>query len=109
MSLKKERYHEYLKSGEWKYIRTEKLKQANFKCDGCNETKGSMEVHHLTYERVGMELFTDLAVYCHDCHQIAHGLSAQTGWNKYLTQETDIKPIEKSKEDLKWEKMINSI
>ena len=109
MSSKKERYQEYLKSGEWKHKKSQKLKQANFKCDGCNESKGAMEVHHLTYDRIGMELFTDLAVYCHECHQVAHKLSTQTEWNKYLTLEADIKPVEKSKEDIKMEKIINAI
>ena len=109
MTKKQERYHKYLKSGEWKYTKGKKLKQSNFKCDGCGESSGAMEVHHLTYERIGMELLTDLASYCINCHKIAHNKVDSSEWNKYLTMNSDVEPIEISVEDMSLMELINSI
>ena len=109
MNLKKQRYHEYLSSGEWKYKKAQRLKLANFKCDGCNDPKGAMEVHHLTYERIGMELLTDLVVYCSECHRTAHGKEPKTEWNKYLNNEIDMKPKARLIQDIEMDKIINSI
>ena len=104
-----ERYKEYLQSAEWKDLKTRKLKKANFICDGCGETKGQMEVHHLTYERIGMELFTDLAVYCIECHKKAHSKVESTEWNKYLKGISDIKPKARLQKDIELERIINAI
>ncbi len=109
MSIKQDRYKEYLNSGEWKYKKSQKLKQANFKCDGCNESAGAMEVHHLTYDRIGQELLTDLVAYCIECHKVAHNLLGETEWHKYLTLKTDTTPKIILKEDIEWKKRIDSI
>ena len=40
----------------------------------CNEYGGTMlDLHHLTYERVGSELPEDLQAICRDCHDSIHG------------------------------------
>jgi len=109
MSIKYNRYQEYLKSGEWKFKKALKLKQANFTCEGCGGKKGAMEVHHLTYDRIGMELLTDLAAYCVDCHKIAHCKVEPSNWYNYCTEYTNERPKEKLKEDIEWEIKINSI
>lgn len=31
-----------------------------------------MQVHHITYERFGRELFKDLIVVCDGCHELLH-------------------------------------
>jgi len=103
------KYKEYLQSGEWKHIKSIKLKKANFTCEGCNEKNRVMEVHHLTYERIGMELLTDLAVYCTECHNVAHGKSKPTEWHKYLKNETETKPKAKLAKDIEFEKILNNI
>jgi len=33
----------------------------------------NLEVHHLTYDRLGDERMDDLEVLCPDCHRKAHG------------------------------------
>jgi len=109
MSIKQDRYREYLKSGEWKITRSRKLKQSNFKCDGCGDYGGLMEVHHLNYDRIGMELLTDLASYCINCHKIAHSKIEPSEWNKYINSKIDKQPIVKSQKDLEFEAIINSI
>lgn len=103
------KYQEYLKSGEWKYLRDKKLKQANYTCDGCGEQYRALEVHHLTYERIGEELLTDLVVFCPQCHKKAHGLSPKSKWSKYINSETENKPKLTSKEDIAMKAIIDSI
>jgi len=105
----KKRYQEYLKSGEWNHLKDLKLKLCKYKCDGCNESGRVMDVHHITYERIGMELLTDLVVYCRECHSKAHGNEDKTEWNKYLNSETDTVPKLRLSKDVEFEKIINSI
>jgi len=104
-----EKYKEYLQSGEWKHLEGIKLNNTKYTCEGCNETGRVLEVHHLTYERIGMELLTDLVVYCTECHKVAHGKAKQTEWNKYLDNETNDKPKEQSVKDIEFNKMLDSI
>ena len=107
--MMKKRYDEYLKSAEWKLIKKLKLKQTDYVCQGCLERGRVLEVHHLTYDRIGMELLTDLAVYCTECHNKAHGKVEPSEWNKYLNSETSVKPKAKLVQDIELEKLINSI
>ena len=104
-----ERYQEYLKSAEWKHLKSIKLKQSKPICQGCNESGRILEVHHLTYERIGMELLTDLVVYCRECHDKAHGKEKPSEWNMYLKQETDVKPKEKQLHEIEFQKYLDSI
>lgn len=93
----KVRYQEYLKSAVWDKKRKAVLKRANYTCEGCGEKNNSLEVHHLTYERKGMELLTDLVAYCSICHQFAHGntnTDTIVDWHMYLHSYTDYKPKE---------------
>lgn len=43
------------------------------RCEHCGEG-GRMELHHLTYARLGAELPGDLVTLCDACHRSAHGL-----------------------------------
>lgn len=64
-------YNRYLLSPAWSKKRVAVLKRANFMCEGCQE-KTAVQVHHLTYRRVGNEMLFDLVAVCHDCHRIIH-------------------------------------
>jgi hypothetical protein len=64
-------YKEYLKTTEWAVLRRIKLQEANHRCQVCNGD-GELHVHHRTYERIRMELLTDLIVLCADCHRLFH-------------------------------------
>jgi len=46
-------------------------KRAGGRCERCWERTRRLEVHHLTYERFGRELLTDLQGLCKPCHDIA--------------------------------------
>jgi hypothetical protein len=71
--MNKVAYHEYLKSPEWQSVRQKKLAATGFCCDGCGAKTG-LEIHHLTYSRVGRERMDDLMTLCRSCHGISHKL-----------------------------------
>jgi len=60
-------YHRYMASREWALKRQEVRKRSGGTCERCHRAK-MQDVHHLTYERVGGELLTDLLGVCRPCH-----------------------------------------
>ncbi len=65
----KQIYESYLHSKIWKEKRSQILKRANGRCEKCGAISLKLEVHHLTYERIGgKEKSTDLVALCHSCH-----------------------------------------
>lgn len=73
-------YTEYLDSQDWKIRRHRLLKEAGRQCERCGHDGlpgmrhldyRSLEVHHLTYERLGDERDEDLEVLCRECHRVA--------------------------------------
>ena len=64
-------YNRYLLSPEWSKKRIAVMKRANFICEGCLQ-KTAVQVHHLTYDRVGNEMLFDLVAVCSDCHKAIH-------------------------------------
>lgn len=67
--MRNNRYAAYLKSSKWRQRRRAKLQEANYECErkDCHE-RDRLEVHHLTYERLGNERSDDLIVLCQSCH-----------------------------------------
>ena len=55
----------------WDYYTPTVRKRAGGRCERCGERTRRLEVHHLTYERFGRELLTDLQALCEPCHKIA--------------------------------------
>lgn len=72
-----QRYDAHIESEQWKTITRLKLRDAGGKCqwrlDGCTLTR-DLDVHHLTYERLGNEWLEDLLVVCRSCHEKWHAL-----------------------------------
>jgi hypothetical protein len=64
-------YTAYLLSPEWKAIRQIKLRQSSHKCEGCLNAS-RLQIHHLTYKRIGREKMSDLMVLCDNCHGQVH-------------------------------------
>jgi 5-methylcytosine-specific restriction endonuclease McrA len=64
-------YQEYLRSAVWLHRRRRALNRARWRCEQCGSWH-RLEVHHLTYARVGAELDTDLTVLCRPCHRRRH-------------------------------------
>jgi len=69
--MKKKQYYQYLKTEPWQSLRRAALLRFGNKCAQC-KTKEFLQVHHLTYKRVGHEELTDLVVLCRDCHFGGH-------------------------------------
>lgn len=56
-------YNAYINSAAWQRKRQEALRVAGCECEDCGVTE-NLHVHHLTYERLGNELLSDLRVLC---------------------------------------------
>lgn len=66
-------YERYLGTEEWWHRRRHILHRAEARCEQCGSRSGSLQVHHLTYERLGYEHDDDLVALCASCHRDIHG------------------------------------
>lgn len=66
-------YRTYLNSAQWKTRRALLINERGSQCDNCGKV-GLVQVHHLSYERLGRELPIDLQLLCLSCHKQVHGL-----------------------------------
>jgi len=68
-------YQDYLKSAVWADKRKQALSRADYRCESRGAmfvNNSSLDVHHLTYERVGgEEELSDLEILCYPCHHNA--------------------------------------
>lgn len=70
-ALRRLPYSKYLQTPHWRYLRNRVLEEANWRCRWCTSEK-DLQVHHLTYKRLGCELRRDLIVLCGNCHVGTH-------------------------------------
>lgn len=66
-----EQKQEYLSSPKWAILRAQTVVRDGYSCQCCGATH-SLEVHHITYERLGNETPSDLVILCRSCHQLVH-------------------------------------
>lgn len=64
-------YYEYLKTEAWQAQRLRVFRRDGFKCVCCGAAK-NLDVHHITYKRLGAEELEDLATLCRTCHEKVH-------------------------------------
>lgn len=64
-------YYEYIASKEWQRKRLARIKLDGYKCHICGSSR-NLNVHHLTYERLGHEDMEDLMTLCRSCHEKVH-------------------------------------
>lgn len=64
-------YHEYLKSDHWKDFRRRYFACHKRRCSICGKTK-RIELHHITYARLGHEQMDNVRPLCHFCHALTH-------------------------------------
>lgn len=69
-------YKDYLRTEEWKRLRVLVVARAGNQCERCGKTGRRTNVHHLTYERRGFEMLSDLILLCEPCHEAEHGIVA---------------------------------
>jgi 5-methylcytosine-specific restriction endonuclease McrA len=65
-------YNEYLRTPQWQAKRAKVMERSGGICEGCLE-RPAVQVHHLTYIRVGREMLFDLVAICIECHEEVHG------------------------------------
>lgn len=65
-------YRAYLQGDHWQRLRARHLTEYGSKCHNCGAQP--VELHHLTYERLGNESMSDLVALCDECHEGAHGV-----------------------------------
>jgi hypothetical protein len=84
-------YEDYLASAHWQRTRIKKLLAADIndqwsliRCErtGCGlyVPLQAINIHHITYKRVGKERPEDLAVFCRSCHGVEHGFEPRQWW-----------------------------
>ena len=64
-------YRDYINSKAWKIKRLERIKLDGYRCQICGTTR-RLNVHHLTYIRLGCEDLDDLITLCESCHERVH-------------------------------------
>lgn len=64
-------YSVYIKSRQWQEKRDARLRLDRYRCQMCGTAK-NLNVHHITYERLGNEDMSDLVTLCQNCHEQAH-------------------------------------
>lgn len=64
-------YAGYLNSPQWRSKRALVFTRSQGMCEGCGRRE-AVQVHHLTYARVGREMLFDLAAVCMECHRAIH-------------------------------------
>lgn len=57
----------YLRTGWWMYL-SQLVRETRINCELCSNWDREMNVHHLTYDRLGEERQTDLLLLCAECH-----------------------------------------
>lgn len=63
-------YREYMLSPQWAVKRKAVVARAGHTCQRCGRRNCRIEVHHLTYVRLGQERPEDLIAVCMDCHRL---------------------------------------
>jgi 5-methylcytosine-specific restriction endonuclease McrA len=65
----------YLRSRHWRRYRLLRLAWAHNTCERCGRTSlgGHLDVHHVTYARLGHEHMGDTRVLCRRCHIVVEG------------------------------------
>jgi len=68
--LHKPYYYTYLKSERWQEIKRAAREYYSV-CQECGSSE-NLQVHHLSYEKLGREEFEDLTLLCEKCHKARH-------------------------------------
>ena len=71
-------YERYMGSTAWRALRRRVVARDQGRCVGCG-ARGALQVHHLTYQRLGHEDLADLVTLCAGCHE---------QWHRHVKRET---------------------
>lgn len=71
--LTKKQYAAYLRSDHWRDVRKRFWRSQYPKvCCVCHAADRPLDLHHKSYERLGRERLSDLALLCRRCHREVH-------------------------------------
>jgi len=62
-------YMVYIKSAKWAAKRELYFKTNGKYCRACAKIDGVIQLHHMTYDRLGNERLSDLVALCPSCHR----------------------------------------
>lgn len=89
-------YNEYIKSNEWKEKKRTRLEKDNYVCQDCKKSSIALDVHHITYDRLGNEDIFDIVSLCRHCHESLHRRNGDSAALNKLDNE-QFTTIDKSK------------
>jgi 5-methylcytosine-specific restriction endonuclease McrA len=95
-------YRRYLKSDKWLNLKKQVFERDKHRCQTCHAIK-QLEVHHVTYDRLGNENLDDLIMLCKLCHEaITNVIRGERYKGKEIREEIYKRTIpEESKGDKK--------
>lgn len=72
-------YNSYIKGPRWAAKREAYFNAFGKYCRACLTTYGPIQLHHMTYDRLGRERMSDLIALCTKCHREVESLYRKTG------------------------------
>lgn len=90
MRKKSVEYYSYILSNDWQLKKEKRKELDNYKCYWCKSTD-RLEVHHITYERLGNENLGDIVTLCKKCHEALHERQIQN--SKYKRMKSDSEKV----------------
>lgn len=74
-------YAQYLGTIHWKVMKNKKDDETGGRRCLCCGTSRNVDLHHISYERLGNEALSDLAWLCRRCHEQTHQYNFDwSGW-----------------------------
>lgn len=89
---------EYLNTKHWRQLRKDLYCYRNGNCQKCHIhiMFTGARVHHLNYDSMGHEHFSDLMLLCDECHAEIHGRKSKRYWNTIVRERKRL--LEKGEE-----------
>lgn len=72
-------YNKYINGPRWAAKREAWFNAFGKFCRACGTTYGPIQLHHMTYDRLGRERMSDLIALCSKCHREVEALYRRSG------------------------------
>lgn len=72
-------YNKYIKGPKWAAKRELWFNTFGKWCRACGTAAGPIQLHHMTYDRLGRERMNDLVALCANCHREVEALYRKAG------------------------------
>jgi 5-methylcytosine-specific restriction endonuclease McrA len=74
-------YNQYIKGPRWAAKREAWFNAFGKYCRACGTAYGPIQLHHMTYDRLGRERMSDLVALCANCHKEVEITLPPGGWD----------------------------